>query len=74
MTVIGSLAGATAGSEVGTENVVELLMRRTKSEGLAGAFVLDDSEPDDVTGTNQVTFVGSETAFERTNPSVEFEP
>jgi hypothetical protein len=74
MTVIGSLAGATAGSEVGTENVVELLMRRTKSEGLAGAFVMDDSEPDDVTGTNQVTFVGSETAFERTNPSVEFEP
>ena len=74
MTVIGSLAGATAGSEVGTDNVVELLMRRTDADVLPGAFVLDDSQPDDATGTNQVTLVGSETAFERASPSVEVVP
>lgn len=67
LTVIGSLAGATAGTEVGMDNVVELLMRSTTSEGFPGAFILDDSEPDDATGTNQVRLVGSETAFERAN-------
>jgi len=72
MTVIGSLSSAVAGSETGTGNVVALLMRRTNSEGLGGAFILDDSEPDDVSGTNQVTLVGSETAFEQANPSIEF--
>jgi hypothetical protein len=71
MTVIGSLSSAVAGPETGTGNVVDLLMRRTNSEGLAGAFLLDDSEPDDVTGTNQVTQVGSEVAFEHANSAVE---
>jgi hypothetical protein len=71
LTVNGSLSSAAAGPEVGTENQVHLLMRRTSGEGGAGAFVFDDSAPDDFTGSNLVRVIGSDVAFELANPDVE---
>jgi hypothetical protein len=74
LTVIGSLASAAAGTATGTGNQVRLLMRRTTSDGAGGAFVVDDSSPDDATGTNEVTIIGSDAAFEHTNAGFEAPP
>jgi hypothetical protein len=74
LTVIGSFASASAGPATGTGNQVRLLMRRTTSDGAGGAFVLDDSSPDDPTQTNIVTIIGSDVAFEHTNAGFDVPP
>lgn len=74
LTVVGSFASAAAGPTTGTDNEIRLLMRNTTSDGAAGAFVVDDSSPDDLTGTNVVTIMGSDVAFEHTNADFEIPP
>jgi hypothetical protein len=68
VTMFGSFSSPVAGPETGAENVLRLLMRRTDTDGASGAFVKDDSEPDDPTGTNRAVLIGSDVAFDRANP------
>jgi len=71
LTLIGSFASAISGPETGTNNTLKVLMRNTSSDEEAGAFVFADSVPGDPAGSNRVILIGSDVAFEQTNPAVE---
>ena len=65
VTLYGSLSSTIAGADVGTDNVLTLLMLATDPGETSGAFVLDDSDPDDPTGTNRARVLVSDVNFER---------
>ena len=66
ITAVGGVGNK--GISPGTGNQVQLLMRRTANEdGIPDAFVVDDSSPDDPSGTNAVTLTGTDVAFDHAN-------
>jgi hypothetical protein len=66
--VVGSQGQA--GIVPGTGDIVEQLFRQTTSDGAAGSFSFTDAAPADPTGTDEVTILGSDVAFESSNDGV----
>ncbi len=62
MTLFGSLSSAVAGTDVGTDNVLTLLMLATETDS-TGAFMQDGSDPDDPTGTNRLRILAADVDF-----------
>lgn len=71
LSVAGSFASATAGSETGVENHVRLLLRRVEHDGAPGAFLVADEVPFGGSDSNDVSVLGSDVALERTNADLE---
>lgn len=65
MTLFSSLSSATAGADTGMNNELTFLMLGTDADSPEGAFVVDDSDPDESAGTNRARILASDMGFDR---------
>jgi len=61
---------AAIGGTPGTNDTVSVLIRKGTSDGMANAFNVANSAPEDLTHTDQVTIVGSNVALTRTDVGI----
>lgn len=72
LTIAGYLASSLSGPDIAVDNILSLLMRHTITDGEPGSFVVSNEIPStQLDESNRVMIIGSDVAFEQTNPDFE---